>query len=251
MKSINIKHQIRFVGALAIVLAGVSIWLGQMSSQQLPGGYKNPVLAMELPKSGADIDAINRADEGKAREFILVHLSKDVVFLFSYTLLFVGLSFVLLQMSAASAKWIGLAAVALAILTGVFDFLENSRMLEAVGTTPGTATDALANSIRFWSLIKWSTLYMFCLSVGLILFTRSGWLLGVGIFFLASAVMGLTGVVFNWIEPKFYLMFPISTLTLGLASLMIAIQFTLAPSEVLDQFPSYPRDFWELKTRPE
>lgn len=250
MKSINIKHQIRFVGGLAVLLTVVSMWLGQMNSQQLPGGYKSPVLALELPKSGADIDAINKADEGKARAFILKHLSKDVVFLFSYTLLFIGLGLVLSQVSATSARWIGLVAVALAILTGVFDFLENSKMLEAVGTTPGTATDALANSIRFWSLIKWSTLYLFCFSVGLILFTRSGWLLGVGIFFLAAAVVGLTGVVFNWIEPKFYWMFPASTLSLGFATLMTAIQFTLAPTEVLDQFPSYPRDLGELQNRP-
>jgi hypothetical protein len=237
------------VGALAIVLVVVSIWLGQMNSQELPGGYKSPVLAMELPRRGVDIDAINRADGGKARAFILQHLTKDVVFLFSYTVLFVALSLVLSQMSATSARWIGLVAAFLALLTGVFDFLENSRMLEAVGTTPGTATDTLANSIRFWSLIKWSTLYFFCFSVGLILFTRSGWLLVVGIFFLAAAVIGLTGVVSNLIEPKFYWMFPASTLSLGLATLMIAIQFSLAPSEILDQFPSYPRDFSELQTR--
>ena len=245
MTSISIKAQIRIVGTLAIALVFVAIWLGQMNSQQLPGEYKSPVLAMELPKSGADIDAINKADEGKARSFSLEHLSKDVVFLFSYTLLFAGLSLVLSQLSAANARWIGLAAAILALLTGVFDFLENSKMLEAVGTTPGAATDTLANSIRFWSLIKWSTLYMFCFSVGSILFTRSGWLLMVGIFFLATAVIGLSGVVFNLIEPRFYWMFPASTLSLGLATLMIAIQFTLTPSEVIDQFPSFPRDLSE------
>jgi hypothetical protein len=251
MRPINIKTQIRVVGALAIVLVLVSIWMGRMNSEQLPGGFKSPVLAMELPKSGADIDAINRADDGKARAFVLQHLSKDVAFLFSYTLLFTGLGLVLSQLSATSARWIGLIAVVLAVLAGVFDFIENSKMLEAVGTTPGTATDALANSIRCWSLTKWSTLYLYSFSIGLILFTRSGWLLTIGLFFLATAVIGLTGVIFNVIEPKFYWMFPRSTLSLGLATLIIAIQFTLAPSEVLDQFPSYPREFFELQTKPE
>lgn len=248
MKSINIKVQIRLVGALAIVLVLLTIWLGQMNSQQLPGGYQSPVLAMELPRSGADIDAINRADEGKARTFILNHLSKDLVFLFSYTLLFAGLSLVLSQLSASEARWIGVVAAVLAVLTGIFDYLENSRMLAAVATTPGSATDALANSIRFWSLTKWSTLFLVCFSVGLILFTRAGWLLGTGIFFLAAAVIGLTGVALNFIEPKFYWMFPTSTLSMGVAILMIAIQFTLTPQEVLDPFPSYPRDYLQVKT---
>src|ERR1044072_1283993 len=132
MELIGIKVQIRLVGVLAIVLVFVSIWMGQMNSKQLPGGYQSPVLAMELPKSGADIDAINKADEGRARAFIVLHLRKDLVFLFSYALLFAALSLVLSQLSAPGARWMGLMAAILAILTGVFDFLENSGMLEAV-----------------------------------------------------------------------------------------------------------------------
>jgi hypothetical protein len=55
------KTKIRAIGGLAFVFIVYSLWMGQMKAEGLPGGYRNPVLALELVKNGADIDANNQA----------------------------------------------------------------------------------------------------------------------------------------------------------------------------------------------
>jgi len=245
MKAPDVKITVRLVGILAILFLLYSVWMGKMRSAELPGGYESPVLALELVKSGADIDLINKADGGRARAFIRSNVYKDFGLAFLYVLTFGSLSLVLARITSPKSKWIGWTATIFIVLAGFLDLLENSRMQEAIALTQG-ATDSLAQAIRYSSLAKWTALYLFALFVGVVLFTRSGWLLGIGLCFLATAVIGLSGVIFNLLDPRFYWMFPTSLLTIGLATFLTALQFTLVPSEVLDQFPAYPRDFDQL-----
>ena len=60
------------------------------------------------------------------------------------------------------AKWAGYAAAICASLAAVMDLIEGRGMLRAIA---GEATDGLANSIRYPSLVKWRVLFLFSLLV--------------------------------------------------------------------------------------
>ena len=46
MNTLSLELQVRLIGVLAVVLVGYSVWIGQVTIDSLPGGYKNPVLAL-------------------------------------------------------------------------------------------------------------------------------------------------------------------------------------------------------------
>jgi len=230
----TIEAQIRVVGILAFLFIIYSLWMGQMKSSNLPAGYANPVLALELAASGADIDAINRAEGATA--FIKRQLRKDSGYIAIYVVFFSCLAFLFTELISDWSKYLSLAAVACALLAGFFDVFENRGMRKAVATPIGSATDSLANSIRYPSLVKWALIFIFCLLIGVVLSRLQGWLLIPGIAFLIAALLGLSGVTLNLLRPKFYWMFPISISVLSVSIICIAIAFTIWPHKVLNKF---------------
>ena len=230
----TIEAQIRAVGILALLFILYSLWMGQMKSSTLPAGYTNPVLALELAASGTDIDAINRAEGATA--FIKKQLAKDSGYIAIYVVFFSCLAFLFTELISDRSKYLSLAAVVCALLAGVFDVFENRGMHKAVATPIGSATDSLANSIRYPSLVKWALIFVFCLLIGVILSRLQGWLLIPGLAFLIAALLGLSGVTLNLLRPKFYWMFPMSISMLGVSIICIAIAFTIWPHKVLNKF---------------
>ena len=234
MNWMTIEAQIRVVGILALLFIIYSLWMGQMKSSTLPAGYTNPVLALELAASGTDIDAINRAEGATA--FIKKQLAKDSGYIAIYVVFFSCLAFLFTELISDWSKYLSLAAVVCALLAGVFDVFENRGMHKAVATPIGSATDSLANSIRYPSLVKWALIFVFCLLIGVILSRLQGWLLIPGLAFLIAALLGLSGVTLNLLRPKFYWMFPMSISMLGVSIICIAIAFTIWPHKVLNKF---------------
>ena len=230
----TIESQIRVVGILALLFILYSLWMGQMKAPGLPAGYANPVLALELAASGTDIDAINRAEGATA--FIKKQLSKDSGYIAIYVIFFSCLALLLTELTSDWSKYLSLAAVVCAVLAGVFDLFENRGMSEAASTPIGSATNSLANSIRYPSLAKWALFFVFCLLAGVILSRLQGWLLIPGLAFLIAALLGLSGVTLDLLRPKFYWMFPMSIRVLGIGIIFIAIAFTIWPQKVLNKF---------------
>ena len=207
-----------------------------MKASGLPAGYTSPVLALELAANGSEIDAINRSEGGKAAAFIKKQVSKDFGYIVIYVFFFSCLALLLIELGSYWSKYLRWCAVVCAVLAGVFDVIENLRMLKAVSTPVGSATDSLANSIRYPSLLKWALLFVFCLLVGLTLSKLGGWLLIPGLAFLIAALLGLSGVTLNLLRPKSYWMFSASIGFLGFGIICIAITFTLWPQKVLNKF---------------
>jgi len=236
MNWMTIESQIRVVGILAFLFILYSLWMGQMKATGLLSGYTNPVLALELAANGAEIDAVNRSEGGKATEFIKKQVSKDFGYIVIYVVFFSCLALLLIELSADWSKYLGWGALVCAVLAGVFDVIENLGMLKATSTPEVAATDSLANSIRYPSLAKWALLFIVCLLIGLILSRLGGWLLIPGLAFLIAALLGLSGVIMNLLRPKFYWMFPASIAFLAFAIICIAITFTPWPQKVLNKF---------------
>lgn len=231
-----IETQTRLVGVLAVLFILYSLWMVSVKAPELPEGYANPVLALELAENGSDIDAINSLKGGDATEFIKKHLPKDFGYIVIYVVFFSCLALLLAELVSDWSRYLALGAVACAVMAGVFDVIENVGMLKAVSTAVGTATDSLANFIRYPSLAKWALLFLFCLLVGFTFSRRPGWLLIPGLAFLIAALLGLSGVTLNLFSPKSYWMFSTSLRFLGFGIICIAITFTLWPQKVLNKF---------------
>ncbi len=236
MNWMTLEGQIRVVGILALLFILYSLLMGQMKSSGLSAGYTNPVLALELAANGAEIDAINRSEGGKATAFIRQQLFKDFGYIAIYVAFFSCLALLLTELVSDWSKYLSLGAVVCALMAGTFDVIENFRMLKATSTPSGAATDSLANSIRYPSLAKWALLFIVCLLIGVTLSRRGGWFLIPGVTFLIAALLGFSGVTLNLLRPKFYWMFPASLGFWAVAIICIAITFTLWPQKVLNGF---------------
>jgi hypothetical protein len=223
---------IRVIGVLGFVFIGYSIFMGRLTAQGLPAGYTNPVLALELVTSGADIRQIVEAESGKAAKFIRKSTSKDFGFIIVYAVFFVALSLLLSQISLGRAAFIAWFAAGSAILAAILDFAEDWGMLKALG---GEHSDSLADSIRYASLAKWSLLFFFSLLVGLFFSGRWNLFTIPAAFFLLAALLGLSGVILNFFRPKYYWTFIIAPLSMGVAVMFLAIAFTFWPARFLDE----------------
>lgn len=231
-----IETKIRFIGGLAFLFILYSLWMGQMKAKGLPGGYPNPVLALELVENGRDVDAINQAEHGKAAEFIRRNLYKDFGYIAIYVVFFCSLGLLLAKLNSDWGHSLSLYASGCVMIAGILDLIENRGMLKALSTPTGSATDSLANSIRYPSLAKWSLLFLFCSLIGFVFCRRTGWLLIPGFALLLAALFGFSGVLLNLLRPKFYWTLSASLLFMGLAVVWIALAFTFWPARVLSKF---------------
>lgn len=229
----SVLTEIRLVGGMASVFILYSLWMGQLKIQGLPGGYTNPVLALELVKNGADIDAINKAEGGKAIPFLKRSLTKDYGYIVVYTIFFVFLSLLLSRMNVSWARPVGWFAAACVLIAAVLDLIENRGMFKAIS---GDISDSLANNIRYSSLAKWALLFFFSLLVSVLLMWWRDPFAIPGLLFFSAGLLGLSAVVMNLLRPRFYWMFPASILSLGVAVIIICLAFTFWPEKLLKHF---------------
>ena len=226
------EQWIRIVGGLAFLFILYSLWMGRMTAPGLPDGYRNPVLALELVKNGADIRQILAAEN--VRQFIRRNTYKDFGFIFVYALFFIALSLLLSRMNFSWARYAGWFAAGCTALAAIMDLVEDWGMLRAV---KGEASDPLADSIRFPSLAKWSFLFVFSLLVGLLLIERRDLFVIPAVFFLLATLLGLIGTLSNLFRPRYYWTFPVALASLGIGIVFIAFTFTLWPGKFLNRFP--------------
>jgi hypothetical protein len=237
MNWIATETGVRIVGGLAFLFILYSVWMGQMSAKGLPDGYTNPVLALELVKRGADIEQIfeaKAANECDVREFLTTSTHKDFGYILVYAIFFVALGLLLSRMNFSWAGWVGWLAATCAVVAAVQDVIEDLGMLKAIN---GQASNALANSIRYPSLAKWSFLFVFSLLVGLLLIARRDLFVIPAVCFLLAALLGLIGVISNLLQPKFYPVFPAALGLMGLGVVILSVAFIFAPEKLLTKFP--------------
>ena len=229
------KTEIWIVSGLGFLFIFYSVWMGQMCAKGLPDDYSNPVLALELVKSGDDIKTIVGPEAGEVRKFLTKSTHKDFGYILVYAIFFVALGLLLSRMSFSWARWVGWLAAACAVVAAVLDVVEDLGMLKAIN---GQASDRLANSIRYPSLAKWSFLFVFSLLVGLLLIARRDLFVIPAVCFLLAALLGLIGVISNFLQPKFYSAFPAALALMGFGTIILAVAFTFCPEKLLNRFTS-------------
>jgi len=126
-------------------------------------------------------------------------------------------------------------AAAMAVLAGVMDLLENRGMSRALATV--NPTDAVALSIRYPSLAKWSLLFGLCCLLGIVLVLTKGALTIVGgVVFLLTGLSGLTWLLLNQYTTRFNARFGLVFLFFAFAIIWVAISCLFLPRLIVRSF---------------
>jgi hypothetical protein len=188
---------------VVIVMALVTGVLEPKRIDYIPHCFKSPTLAMELPRSGRDLQILLDGPASSTRGAFRRQTLADFLFILCYVFLWFRLT--------RKISWV-LASVV--ILAGIADCFENLGILRAVASV--APSQAIADATRYPALIKW-TLLGVAFSSLLYLFwprdpARDGWQileLVVGLSYAWGGILCLAGALFQnlWIEQS---MLPLS-----------------------------------------
>jgi hypothetical protein len=228
----DIVTETRAIGGLAFLFAAYSLWMGQMKVDKLPGDYPGPVLAMELVRTGADIETIRKSANGEVGTFIQNSLRKDLGYIVVYVLLFSWLSVLFARQSTSWSSRLAWVSAAMAIAAGVMDLLENRGMFRALKAL--NPTDTLALSIRYPSLVKWSMLFGLCCLLGIVLVqTKTTLTIVGGVLFGLTGLSGLLWLVANHYTSKLNPRFGLVLLFFALSVIWVAVSCLFFPRVIV------------------
>ena len=188
----------RWAGYLAILnLAMIAILLGRPSfsnGSRPVRGISSPVLAMEVARNIAEVDAILSDSPSADREAMRIKQYADFGFICTYASLYVVMSLLLMPQGRA----IAIFAAALGVLAAIFDVIENLGILRVVNTDLAHTTQAMIDAVRYPSLIKWAlaSLALGLLAILFLRLKRAGPRI-VGALYLIAALLGLYGLYDN------------------------------------------------------
>jgi hypothetical protein len=228
---------IRTFGWILIVLIGLAVYARlakkEYPERTLPGGTKNPVIALELVKSKDEIKMTLGEDGDESSETMRGMLRKDVkgdsfVFIPLYWALIMAMSWLLTRRQIDGAFWMGIVAGACITGAAIFDYMENSGMSTALDTSIARTTDQMAAAIRNPSLAKWALIFI---AMGLLsaLFWRQNWIVAIAVIYLLIGIIGMIGLIYHQaIEWAFTLM--------AVSMILVALLFAFWPKQFLDRF---------------
>lgn len=202
-----------FAGVLALLAAPfllLSLYqsLASGSSRELPNGFRNPTIALELARTPADVQAI--VGDERLRHHMRDGVDFDFLVIAFYGVFYLALALALVERPWAPGVWLG-AVAAVCIASGaLFDVLENLRLYQVLALADGSPElpDRLHDltSATFW---KWHQLFLGILLLSVNFFTRAHrWHAIVGALFLATGAIGIYGTAHRTpaIETGFLLM---------------------------------------------
>jgi hypothetical protein len=186
----------RSVGLLAVLnMAMIAILLGRphfSNASRAVRGITDPVLAMEVARNVAEVDAILSDVPSPDREVMRIKQYADFGFIACYATLFVLMSMLL------RPRHIAITAGAFGVIAAVFDVIENLGTLRIIDVDLSHTTQAMIDAIRYPSLMKWALASLSLGSFGILLLRnpRLG-LRIVGALNVLAALCGLLGLFDN------------------------------------------------------
>jgi hypothetical protein len=168
MDRIELIWLVRIIGILGIlaVVVGSAMPKPKLSEEEKKtlrkAGFRGPITGLELSRS-TEIFRMIAGSESR-RNAIRRNLSTDFLFIPIYVLLYVGLAVLLAQRGAGWPLVLAVAADILAVAAGVFDVVENRRVLPFLDATqPDERLEEawLVSALQgIWlaSVVKWTAL---------------------------------------------------------------------------------------------
>lgn len=188
----------RWIGLAAVLNLGLVALLSgrpHFSNASRPvRGISNPIVAMELVRNVAEVDAILGDAPSADREVMRIKQYADFGFIGGYAALFALMSIFLMREGRVAA----ISAAVLGIAAALCDVLENLAILRILNVDLSRATQAMIDAIRYPSLLKWALASMALGLLG-ILAWRSGRaaLRMVAVLYVLAALLGLYGLFEN------------------------------------------------------
>jgi hypothetical protein len=233
------ETNLRLVGLFLILLNVVLIWASRLGGLQrvenLPNGFKAPILALELVPNIAAVEKIvGPADDPRRQQ---VHDSLWIdnrIIIPAYTLLFILMGQALGMVGSRFASWLTLVA---GLTTALADYVENhflSRVLD-----DGSGQLPLVRSAQFAACVKWGLFFATTALVAayLVQHTQLQFKL-IGFAYLISGLTGLLGslAVFSGrIYPKAF-EWPVPVIFL--ATILFAFLLLSQPQRFADTAPT-------------
>jgi hypothetical protein len=186
---------------LLLVVAIVALSLaGEKRMPKAPGGTKSKMsmMTLELPEKLADIKNSVGDLGDERRSFMLKALTQDsLLFIPSYTIFFLAMSWLLTQRHFSWALWLGIIAGACGIGAALLDYMENAHIRALLETGLAQTTQQMIDGTRYVSLCKWALSFI---TIGLLsslfLWRRDAIVLLGGLYAL-TAVVGLLGLIYR------------------------------------------------------
>jgi hypothetical protein len=176
------------LGGLAVLGATVPKLLG---SHPLPGGFRLPVIALELVEN---VEQVNHIKGVLSPDEIRRALNFDLyAFIPLYVALFLALSYWLIRRDIPYAYFLGIAVGSCVVGAAVFDVIENAQTFSALRELDQLAVDR----IRQAALVKWSLFFVMMALLAVPFAWRGGWVFAVAGVYLAAAGVGVMGVIGN------------------------------------------------------
>jgi hypothetical protein len=190
---------------------------------------KRPMLALELPEKLNDIkDTVGDLGDER-RALMLKELTPDgLLFIPSYTFLFLALSWLLTQRRFSWALWLGILAGACAIGAAALDYMENARIRALLETGLAQTTQEMIDGTRSVSLGKWALSFIATGLLSSLFLWRRDAIVLLGGFYALTAIVGLTGLIYR----------PTIAWAFGLVligALLVIVVFGVLPSRFLQE----------------
>lgn len=147
---------------LAALMAGAPYF---SNASQVPRGLPGPVVAVQLARTVQDIDMVLGDAPGPDREAARYKQYQDFAFIPCY----VGLCGAILwsaNRQIPGFKRTAMAGLLLALFAGVFDVIENLRILRLIKITLADTQLSFVQSIRFTAVSKFSAFALSALIIG-------------------------------------------------------------------------------------
>jgi hypothetical protein len=194
-----LKTQQRIAWALAawclvflVVLAGKP----SFTNASLPvRGVADPVVALQMARNAADVEAIMGDAPSADREVMRVKQYVDFALIAGYLALALLIPAALVR---TRHRRLALVMGSFAVLAAIADVLENLGTLRVVNLTLGQLTPVTLDALRLASIVKWNLLLIANTLLATVTVTRREWVLrGAGLLGLAGAALTAGGLFYN------------------------------------------------------
>ena len=175
-----------------VVLAGRP----SFSNASLPvRGVSDPVVALQMARNAADVEAILGDAPSADREVMRVKQYVDFALIAGYLALGLLIAAVLAQ---TRHRRLALAMGCAAALAGLADVLENLATLRVVNLALGQLTPVTLDTLRLASIIKWNLLITANTLLATVTVARKEWYLrAAGVLSIAGAALTAAGLFYN------------------------------------------------------
>jgi hypothetical protein len=225
---------LRAFGAILLLLVVAIVALsfaGKKSEAKATSGTKSkmPMLTLELPEKLDDIrDTVgDLGDERRTPMFKALALDA-LLFIPSYTFVFLAMSWLLTQRRFSWALWLGIIAGACGIGAAILDYMENAHIRALLETGLAQTTQQMIDNTRYVSLGKWALSFIATGLLASLFLWRRDWIVLLGGLYAFTAIVGLIGLIYR---PAIGWAFGL----LGAATLFVIVVFGVCAGRFLQE----------------